>query len=636
MLLSLVSLPLLAGVAVWALGDRQALARAVLAVGATAVTGALGVAVAWSEPSTSMRWGSGLELTLVTAPLARAPVVLVPFVAAAVVVYALGYGEQVGRSRMVGLLVIFVGAMELLLLAGDLLTLIIGWELVGVVSWGLIAHHWRTDGGPAAAKAYLTVRGGDLGLVLAAGAAYTSVGSLDFVTLAAHDTVSQVLVAGVLLAAAAKSAQVPFAPWLFRAMAGPTPASALLHSATMVSAGAYLVARLHPVLDRVSWFGPTAIGIGLTTAILGGVVAFLHPEAKKLLAASTSAHYGLMFVAVGAGYPAVAIAHLVAHGLFKALLFVSAGVAIDAARTDRLVGMRLGRRMPAVAALTAVGTVALAAIPPIGAGWTKEKVVASAAHESVWLGAAVIVAGGLSALYAARFQLVAYGSPQHDVGRPRPFRLTGATVGLSLLAAGSLALSLLWVPGGEDALRDVTGGSLPSGATWELVASLAVIVVALYAAVHADRRGVLAAPATTPGLHAAAAWLGIGAATRVAVVEPVLRLAALGRRFDDRVVDGGVRGAAGVGRILSQRLSVADDRVVDAGVRGTARAALWWSRAFDRVAEVGFDGAVEGLARLTGEAGRDGRRLQTGQTHQYYAGVALGLALLVFVVLIWS
>lgn len=667
----LVLLPTAAGVTVWLAGDDRPTLRRSVAWTTPVATLVCASFAATGDHSATFRWGAGLSLRLVVDDLARAPVVLVPFVTLAVVIYALGYGEARGRSRMVGLLLAFSGAMELLLVAGDFLTLVIAWELVGVVSWGLIAHHWRTDGPPNAAHAYLATRAGDLGLFAAAGGCFAAAGSLDFDALAVVDGgAAHLVVGGVLFAAVAKSAQLPFSPWLFSAMAGPTPASALLHSATMVAAGAYLVARLQPFLDTVSWFAPTAIAFGLTTALVGGVVAFLQPEAKKLLAASTSAQYGLMFVAVGAGYPAVAIAHLVAHGVFKALLFIAAGVAIDESGTERLVGMRVGRRLPVLAAITAAGTASLAAVPPLGAAWTKEEIVAAGTHAAPHVGVLVIVAGGLSALYAARFQLVAFGSPPTvgatstaDDGSRRPsmHRLRHAALGLALLTVAVMCLVPLWTHWGEDRLLDVTGGELPTGATWELVGSVAAVAIAVYAAWIADRRGLLAAPATTHALHQVADWLTIATACRRALVDPTLRLAALAARFDDgvfdaaptlvaasgrrlaglaavgddRVVDAGARTVASSARHLAGVFARGDDRVVDAGVRAVARFGRWSARVSDRVGEWSFDGAVEGLARLAGAAGRDSRRLQTGLTHQYYAGIAVTFAVLVTTILVW-
>lgn len=660
MLLILVVLPVVSGLVLWARGDRPGPAFAVGAVVPLVVTLGAAVAVALTSPAAALRWGGGITLRAEVVDLARAPVVLVAFVGLAVVTYALGYGGERGRARMVGLLVAFVGTMELLLVAADLLTLLVAWELVGLLSWALVAHHWRTAAPDRANQAFVATRAGDLGLFLAAGAAFAATGTFDLDALpGAGQGALAVVAAGTVLAATAKSAQLPFSPWLFAAMAGPTPASALLHSATMVAAGAYLLARLQPSLEVVGWFAPVTVGVGLVTALAGGVVALAQPRAKEVLAASTSAHYGLMFVAAGAGYPAVAVAHLVAHGLFKALLFTSAGVAIEVSGGEELARMRLGRRLPLVAALTAVGSLSLAAVPPLGAAWTKEQVVAAGTHAATWVGVLAVVAGGLSALYAARFQLLAYGrdpgavDPSDPGVGPRPTRpwawrpparrgdapirgLVPALVAMGALAAAGVATGLVWTPWGEERVREVTSSALPEAAAWEVPASLVAVAAALVGAVALGRRGRLARLAPGRAWALVGRWYDLARLARVAVVDPTLALARGLARLDDRVVDAGVRAAAGVGGALAGALARADDRVVDAGVRGAARLGTWAAGALDRIAEVGVDGVVDGVARLAGRAGRDGRRLQSGQTHQYYAGIAVGLALLVALVLVWS
>ena len=367
--------------------------------------------------------------------------------------------------------------MQLLVTAADLLTLTVGFELVAAFSWLLIGHEWHRPAAPrAAAHAFNATRFGGLGLVLAAGAALAGTGSLAYADLAGLSGAHlHVVVGGVLLASVAKSAQGPFAPWLFSAMEGPTPVSALLHSSTMVAAGAYALVRLHPVLDRASWFAPTTITIGLATALAGGVVALLQSHAKKLLAASTSAQYGLMLVALGAGYPAVAAVHLVVHAAFKAHLFLAAGTAMAAVGSPELGRMRLGSRLRATAVLSGVASLALAAVPPLGGAWSKESVVAAAGHLSPALALGVIVAGGLTAAYATRFQLLAFGGvtdrdagPRQLVERPGPVEV-GA---MAVLAAASVVLGALWLPPARDVAADLLGGSMAEGPAWELATSL--------------------------------------------------------------------------------------------------------------------------------------------------------------------
>ncbi|SFI25313.1 proton-conducting transporter membrane subunit, partial [Modicisalibacter xianhensis] len=229
------------------------------------------------------RWSSQIVLSVGMTPASGVFAIVVPLIATLIIVYS-AYHESESLServptrppaRLIALLTAFVGAMELLVLAEDLVTLLIAWELVGACSWALIAHEWQeSDNLRDAAWAFLVTRFGDLGLYIAAAAAFAGTGSFAFAELSQLDGWQlHVFVAGAVLAAAAKSAQLPFSPWLFAAMSGPTPVSALLHAATMVAAGIYLVIRLHAEMAAVAWFGPLAITLGLATALAGGVVA---------------------------------------------------------------------------------------------------------------------------------------------------------------------------------------------------------------------------------------------------------------------------------------------------------------------------------------------------------------------------
>jgi NADH:ubiquinone oxidoreductase subunit 5 (subunit L)/multisubunit Na+/H+ antiporter MnhA subunit len=209
-----------------------------------------------------------------------------------------------------------------------------------------------------------------------------------------------------------------------------------------------LLIRLAPDLEAVGWFTPAVAGIGLTTALAGGLVATIQTGAKRALAGSTSAQYGLMFVAIGASTTAAAGAHLVTHAAFKSLLFLGAGIAIHASGSQNLAGMHLGRVLPRIALLSAVGALALAAVPPLGGAWSKEQILAAAVHASPWLATGVFVAGFLSALYATRYQALAFGpSPgpgrdTHPVAvRHLPGRWESAS--LAALAAATAVLALL-------------------------------------------------------------------------------------------------------------------------------------------------------------------------------------------------
>ena len=650
MIAALVLVPVAAGLGV-AAGGRRLRHPAPLSLGALAITLTVAVGAAAGEPSVSWSWGPSLGLEMAVDGFGRVMAVLVPAVAVAVAAWAASAGDA-ALPRLLGTMTAFVGVMELLVVAADLLTLLIAWELVAVCSWLLIAHEWRDmEKASAARHAYVTTRIGDLGLYLAAGAALAATGSLRFDDLAAAGRPGLDLVAGgVLLAATAKSAQIPFSPWLFSAMAGPTAASALLHSATMVAAGAYALIRLAPSFTTVGWFEPAVIAIGVASAVAGGLVASAHSDIKRALAGSTTAQYGLMFVAVGAGAAGAAAIHLVAHALFKALLFLGAGAALRVAGTGDLSRLRLGRRLPAVAATFVVGAAALAAVPPLGGAFSKEAVVAAATERSSWLGGLTMAVGFLSAFYAARLALLAYGPGRRG---PSDRRRIGELVPLVGLAAGTVLLGGLWLPGGVDLARRATDGKLPGAGPAELAASVAFLVAGVGAAWWLDHHRRLSdggVPAATRRM--AASWFGLpGLAGRV-VVQPVARAAraldtidtrglatlassparaataASGRlaRCDDRAVDAGVRAAAGAASLLSRLLDRLGELSVDGAVRAVAAATMGTARLSRVTDDRGVDGAVEGVASGVGAAGRRTRRLQTGLTHHYYLVVAVGLA----------
>ena len=665
-LLLLLLVPAIAAASVLAL-RKAPRAAGIVAVGGCIGTLAVAVAAASMRPQAAWRWSSSLELTTEVDGFARVMVVLVPAVAAPVLAYACATVHE-GRTRLLALMLGFVAAMQLLVVAADLLTLLLAWELIGAFSWALIGHGWsERPAGRAAGQAFVTTRIGDLGLYVAAGMTFAETGGFGYADLAAVDGPRQhVLAAGVLLAVAAKSAQLPFSPWLFSAMAGPTPVSALLHSATLVSAGAYLTIRIAPALEPTGWFLPAAAGLGLATALAGGVVAMVQSQAKRVLAASTSAQYGLMLVAVGAGSTAAAGAQLVTHAAYKSLLFLGAGVAIHAAGNGDLVRMRLGRVLPGVAALSLIGALALAAIPPLGGAWSKQQIAAAAAHSSGWLLAGVLVAGALSIAYAFRYHLLAYGPrlprPDGEDVRAAHRPMSVERWAMGALAGATLGLSVLWLPWSDSIVERATGGQLYEDPLWELLVTLAISAAVVTAVLWAWRADRLAT--SIPGrLRAAVAdWYGLATLSRVAVVDPTLALSRALARGDDRIVDAGVRGAERLARAVS-RLAwtraewsldavvrgiagavglgargtrAADERSVDGVIRAIAALTLKGAGVSRVADDRGVDGAVEGSAWLVGASGRASRKLQTGQAHHYYAIVAVGFAVASAVLLVLS
>ncbi len=627
---ALVLVPVVLGLAVSGLASRPRLMGGVAIAAALATLG-LGVAAAAGAPATALPWTDRLGLKLSLNGFARPMAILVPLIASAVFAYAVGEERGPARPRLLALLCVFLGSMELLVAAADLLTLLIGFELVGACSWALIGYPWRDpESGPAANHAFLATRVGDLGLFVAAGAALAGVGSLGFDALPGLSRPGlDVVAAGVLLAAIAKSAQLPFSTWLISAMRGPTPVSALLHSATMVAAGAYVLIRLAPALEPTGWFSGAVAGVGLVTAVAGGVVASSHDHIKKALAASTSAQYGLIFLAVGAGSTLAAGLHLVVHAAFKALLFLGAGVAIHAAGSPRLDRMGLGSSLPRVAALFGLGALALAAVPPLGGAFSKEAVLSAAADRSSWLGFGAVAAGLLSAFYAARLHLLAFGpGGAGKERRPGPLAMGS----LSLLALLSLLLGGLWLPGGDRWLERVAGVPLPHAAGWVPVASLSAVAAGLGLATVLYRRGSLTALGLSPAIRRAAnGWFGLHQVSTRGVAVPVLALAGRLAAFDDRVVDAGVRAAVRFGALLSRMFASLVERGVDGVVKAISDTTLSLARGSGKADDLGVDAAVEGVARGVGAGGRASRGLQSGLLHQYYLIMAVGFAVAVIV-----
>ncbi len=596
-----------------------------LAVVGLVATVVLAMGAAIAEPVARLAWSPAFDIELAVTGFGRVMVVLVPAIATPIVAYAAATEDQ-GKARLLALLLVFVASMLLLVIAGDFVTLLIGWELVGATSWALIGHHWRDPAnGSAATQAFLTTRLGDLGLYAAAGATLAATGSFGFGGVEdAGAPWRDIIAAGVLLAAAAKSAQVPFSPWLFAAMAGPTPVSALLHSATLVAAGAYLLIRLAPVLAPVPWFLPAVALIGIVTALAGGVLAVVGTHAKRVLAASTSAQYGLMFVAIGAGSTAAAGAQLVTHAAFKSLLFLVAGVAIHAAGTADLGRFRLGRALPGVALMGVAGALALAGVPPIGGAWSKEAILSSAVEASGLLAAAALIAALLSAVYAGRFAVLVLGRGEPGRALRRPGRVElGA---LAALVIATLVLSLLWLPAAAPLVEALTGGELVRGLPWEFAAALAMLLAGGVLVAALDRRRRLLDVFVPERSRAVAEdWLGLSRLAHLTVVRPTLGLSAALARADDRLIDAGVRATGEFARRASGLAAFRLDVSIDSAVRALATSTMataWVSRrADDRV----VDGAVEATGRGVGLAGHQSRRLQTGLTHHYFVIGAVGL-----------
>ncbi len=358
-----------------------------------------------------------------------------------------------GYRRFFAAMNLFVAAMTVLVLADNLVFLYLGWEGVGLCSFLLIGHWYRDPAnGRAARKAFIVTRVGDTALVLGLFLLFDRLGSLDIQTLLAglepHTGSSWLKVAGLLLLGGAlgKSAQFPLQVWLPDAMAGPTPVSALIHAATMVTAGVYLLARLHPLYDLVPDIRLLVAVVGGVTLLLAGCSALVQSDLKRALAWSTISQIGYMFLGLGVGAWQTSVFHLMTHAFFKALLFLSAGVVIMALHhqqdLEAMGGLR--RRLPGVFWCFLIGVTALAALPPAAGFFSKEAILDRAYEVSPGLWLLGIGGALLTSLYGFRLVLRVFFGPEKTY--PDGQRPSGVMMMVLVLLSGLSLVGGLFPP----------------------------------------------------------------------------------------------------------------------------------------------------------------------------------------------
>ncbi|ARQ69231.1 NADH-quinone oxidoreductase subunit 5 family protein [Streptomyces marincola] len=523
-----------------------------------------------------------IELALNIDGFAALVAVLVTLVATCVQLYSTSYLRADARYPSYAALVsLFTAAMLLVVLTDDLVVLLVGWEVMGISSYFLIGHHWETPAARAASlKAFLVTKLGDvpflIGVIALAADAGTfrisgittaltsplAPGGLDHPTL-----IALLLLAGV----AGKSAQVPLHTWLPDAMAGPTPVSALIHAATMVAAGVYFVARLLPVFAASEAALLVLAVVAALTMVGAALAALAQDDLKRVLAYSTIGQLGLMTGALAVADREAAVFHLLTHGVFKALLFLAAGVLIHAAGTGSLTALArlrgLARRAPDAYWAMAIGLLALAAVPPFSGFFSKEAVLGAAEHAALdpapgvpaAAGWTVLVAGLATALltaaYAARLWLVAFHDPARTRAQPLPAHEPqgpATTAVLWLLAVPALALGPAylvlpdWLDGGDLAPTPATSALATCAALAGSVAAWAA-----WRRAYEDDRPADPAPALLGPLYRhAAAGFHLDAAWSAAFARPTRAAARLVRFLDHAVVETYVRGAAGAPGLL--------------------------------------------------------------------------------------
>jgi len=545
-----------------------------------------------------------LDAGLLLDPLSLAFVMLITFVGSLIHVYSLGYMEHdPDKRRFFAYLNLFVASMLLLVLADSYLLLYVGWEGVGLASWLLIGF-WNHNPAYATAanKAFVVNRIGDLGLSVAIMIMFFQFGKVDFASVnagvaQANEGALTAMGLFLLLGACGKSAQFPLQSWLGDAMAGPTPVSALIHAATMVTAGVYLVVRSHAIFEGAPNAQLAVVIVGAVTLLFGAVVGCAKDDMKKALAASTMSQIGYMMLAAGLGPVGYvfAIFHLLTHGFFKAGMFLGAGSVMHGMNDQ--VDMRRFGGLSTVMKVTWVtfglGWLAILGVPPFSGFWSKDKIIEAAFIGEGWrpwvFGMAALVGAGITAFYMSRLFLLTFHGKKRwtDDVHPHESPLT-MTVPMMVLAVGSAVLGIILGFGKTSLLQGWLGPVFGAreGAESDPVLPANVLMVLTLVLVIAG---------------AGLAWV-LYVRDAVPVVAPRGNLAVRAARndlFQDEVNEGVLMRP---GAQLTRSLVFADSR--------------------------GVDGAASGLAALIGGASSRLRKVQNGFARSYALTMLAGVVVL--------
>ncbi len=518
-------------------------------------------------------------------PLSISFVLLITGVGSLILIYATAYmAHDPARRRFFGYLNLFLASMLLLVLSDNYLGLYAGWEGVGLASYLLIGFwQFKPTAAVAAKKAFIANRVGDVGLSLAIMLMFAEFGTFNFPGVfagakPAGSGIDSALGLLLLLAACGKSAQVPLQSWLLDAMEGPTPVSALIHAATMVTAGVYLIVRSNPIFNLAPTAQLAVTVVGAVTLLFGAIIGCAKDDIKKALAGSTMSQIGYMTLAAGlgpAGY-VFAIAHLLAHGFFKAGLFLGAGSVLhgmdDEVNMRRFGGLR--KFLPITFVTFGLGYLAIIGIPPFSGFFTKDGIIDAAWEKggtSGWiLAACAIIGAGVTAFYMSRVMLMTYfgrarwkedgvlgGAGAHppyteaDRHIPHPHESPWAmTVPMILLAIGSVAAGWFLIVNSRFAgfLAPVVGLPPDKHGIWSWPGIIALVLVVLGVGLSWAMYGRVPVPATAPRgsvlTHAARADLYGDAFNESVLMRPGQWLTRLSVYFDSRGVDGLVNGLA--------------------------------------------------------------------------------------------
>ena len=552
-----------------------------------------------------------VDATLLLDQLSICFVLLITGVGTLIHIYSISYmAHDIDRRRFFAFLNLFIAAMLLLVLGNSYLNLYVGWEGVGLASYLLIGFwNQKPTYATAAKKAFVANRVGDVGLSLAVMIAFVQFGSVTFDGVAkgiaagsASSTALNAMGAAILLAAVGKSAQFPLQAWLGDAMAGPTPVSALIHAATMVTAGVYLISRSNFVFDNAPTAQLLVVIVGAVTLLFGAVIGMAKDDIKKALAASTMSQIGYMILATGlgpAGY-AFAMMHLLTHGFFKAGMFLGAGSVMHGMNDE--VDMRkygaLRKVMPITFATFGLGYLAIIGIPPFAGFYSKDKIIETAFNaggsKGIILGCVTLLGAAITAFYMTRVMLMTFFGTKRWDSAAHPHESPWLmTVPMILLAIGSITTGFIFSNGDrlKNFLAPVVDKDHHEHETELLapivVTGLAMFAVAIGISIAFAKYGRKTIPASAP--------------TDVTVWTKVARRDLLQDDFNESVF-------MRPGQSLTRVLAFLDKRVVD--------------------------GAVSGVGAMTLRLAGDLRKTQTGYVRSYALLILLGTVAILTAILV--
>jgi len=547
-----------------------------------------------------------VNAALLIDPLSITMCMIITGIGTLIHIYSISYMEHDERvQRFFLYLNYFIFAMLILVLSDSFLGMFVGWEGVGLASYLLIgfwfdqrddSYGWFADAGK---KAFLVNRVGDFGMIVAMLVIWSTMGSLTFLDVF-DKTQAGVLTVGVanficfmlLIAATGKSAQIPLYVWLPDAMAGPTPVSALIHAATMVTAGIYMIARTHDLWQIATSASMVAAWIGALTAFFAAMIALVQTDLKKILAYSTISQLGYMMLGVGVGAYGASIFHLTTHAFFKALLFLAAGSVMHATHGEldirKMGGLR--HKMPATFITFLIGATALAGIPPLAGFFSKDAILVNVLVANPILYGIGIVTALLTAIYSFRAVFVTFmGQPRdkrlYNHAHESPSLMTIPLWILAILAVAGGLLSLPFIQTMDGWLETALGPHHEPSLTLELLGITLSVVVALFGLVIAVAR--------------------------------YLQNESWPRRMAD--------GFQGLVPTIEHKYYV-DEFYNALIVNPSRRLSEWFAQFFDPKI---LDGAVNGIAKISGQLGEYARQLQTGAIPTYALSILIGVVALV-------